>query len=58
MQNVCTGIVSATTAQTWTNLQMQFTLGGISSIYQDFKAAMAVKIGMSNPTKDMMNLLR
>ena len=50
-QNVHTGIVSATAAQTWTNLQMQ-----ISSIYQDFKATMAMKIGMSNPAKNMMSL--
>ena len=44
------------TALTWTNLQMQFVSGGISSIYQDFKATMAMKIGTSNPAKDMMNL--
>ena len=51
-----TSIVSATAAQTWTNLQMQFISGGISSIYQDFKATMAMKIGTSNPAKDMMSL--
>ena len=55
-QNVCTGIVGATAAQTWTNLQTQFTSGGLSSIYQDFKATMAMKIGMSNPAKNMMSL--
>ena len=53
---MCTGIVSATAAQTWTNLQMQFTSGGISSIYQDFKAVMAMKIRTSNPAKDMTSL--
>ena len=52
-QNVHTGIISATAAQTWTNLQMQFASGDISLIYQDFKAAMAMKIGTSNPAKDM-----
>ena len=51
-----TWIVSATAAQTWTNLQMQFASGGISSIYQDFKAAMAMKIETSNPAKDMTSL--
>ena len=56
VQNMCTGIVGATAATTWANLQTQFASGGISSIYQDFKAAMAVKIGMSNPAKDMMTL--
>ena len=56
VQNVCTSIVDATGALTWTNLQMQFISGGISSIYQDFKATMAMKIGTSNPAKDMMSL--
>ena len=55
-QNVCTGIVSATAALTWTNLQMQFASGGISLIYQDFKAVMTMKIGISNPAKDMTSL--
>ena len=53
MQNVHTSIVSATAATTWANLQTQFASEGISSIYQDFRAAMAVKIGTSNPAKDM-----
>ena len=53
---MCTIIVGVTAAATWTNLQMQFASEGISSIYQDFKAAMAVKIGMSNPAKDMTNI--
>ena len=35
---------------------MQTASGGISSIYQDFKAAMAMKIGTSNPAKDMKTL--
>ena len=56
VQNVHTNIVGATTATTWANLQVQFTSGGISSIYQDFKAAMAMKIGTSNPAKDMTTL--
>ena len=55
-RNVHTGIVGATAAQTWTNLQTQFVSGGIFSIYQDFKSAMAMKIGMSNPAKDMTSL--
>ena len=49
-------IIGATAAQTWTNLQTQFMSGGISSIYQDFKAAIAMKIGTSNPAKDMTSL--
>ena len=53
---VCLTLVGATAAMTWTNLQMQFVSGGISSIYQDFKAAMAMKIGTSNSAKNMMNL--
>ena len=55
-QNVHTIIVSATAATTWTNLQTQFASGGVSSIYQGFKAVMAMKIRMSNPAKDMTTL--
>ena len=49
-------IIGATAAQTWTNPQTQFMSGGISSIYQNFKATMAMKIGTSNPAKDMTTL--
>ena len=56
VKNVCNGIVGMIAVTTQTNLQTQFVSEGLSSIYQDFKAAMAVKIAMSNPVKDMTNL--
>jgi hypothetical protein len=51
-----TGMVGATAALTWTNLNTQFARTGVSAVYQDFKAAMRVKIGTGNPAKDITQL--
>ena len=54
--NMCTGMVGATSALTWTALQMTFACTGVSAVYQDFKAAIRTKVGISNPEKDIMKL--
>ena len=51
-----TGMVAATSAATWTALTTAFTHTGVSAVYQDFKAAMRVRIGTSNPAKDITRL--
>ena len=49
-------MVGATSAATWTALNNQFTRTGVSAVYQDFKAATKVKIGLNNPAKDITRL--
>lgn len=51
-----TGMVAATSAATWTALTTAFARTGVSAVYQDFKAAMQVKIGTNNPAKDITRL--
>ena len=51
-----TGMVGTTSAATWTALNNQFARTGVSAVYQDFKAAMKVKIGLNNPVKDITPL--
>ena len=51
-----TGMVAATSAATWTALNATFAHTGVSAVYQDFKAAMRVKISMNNPAKDITRL--
>ena len=51
-----TGMVAATLALTWTALNTVFACTGVSAVYQDFKAAMRVKIGTNNPAKDITRL--
>ena len=47
--NMRTGMVGATSALTWTALQTTFARTGVSAVYQDFKAAIRMKVGASNP---------
>ena len=54
--NLRTGIVGATSHATWTNLNNTFAQTGVAAVYQDFKAAMRIKIGTSNPAKDITKL--
>ena len=41
---------------TWTALQTTFTCTGVSAVYQDFKAAIRMKVGTLNPAKDITKL--
>ena len=51
-----TGMVAATLVLTWTALQTAFAWTGVSAVYQDFKAAMRVRVGSGNPAKDITRL--
>ena len=54
--NMRTGMVGATSALTWTALQTTFARSSVSAVYQDFKAAIRMKVGTSNPAKDITKL--
>ena len=51
-----TGMVGATSALTWTALQTTFARSSVSAVYQDFKAAIRMKVGASNPAKDITKM--
>ena len=44
---------NVTSAMVWQAITMTWSRTGISAIYQDYKAAIWVRIGMSNPAKDI-----
>jgi hypothetical protein len=49
-------VAKNTSALLWTTITTNFARQGIAGPYQDFRAAMRVKIGTSNPAKDMTRL--
>ena len=54
--NMRTGMVGAMLALIWTALQTTFARLSVSAVYQDFKAAIRMKVGASNPAKDITKL--
>jgi hypothetical protein len=54
--NLRTGVVGNTAATTWTNVNMTWACTGVSAVYQDFKAAMRVRVSRHNPAKDITKL--
>jgi hypothetical protein len=54
--NLRTGVVGATAATTWTNVNTTWACTGVSAVYQDFKAAMRVRVSRGNPAKDITKL--
>ena len=46
-------VASMTSALVWTAITMTWSRIGISTIYQDYKAAIQIRVGMSNPAKDI-----
>ena len=47
---------NTTSALVWTAITTTWSWTGISAIYQDYKAAIQIRVGMSNPTKDITHL--
>ena len=47
---------NTTSALVWTTITMTWSHTGISAIYQDYKAAIRIRVGMSNPAKDITRL--
>ena len=47
---------NTTSALVWTAITMTWSRTGISAIYQDYKAAIHIRVGMSNPAKDITRL--
>ena len=54
--NLHAGVVGATVAATWTSVSNTWARTSVASVYQDFKAAMRVRVGTSNPAKDITKL--
>ena len=48
-------LMAANTTSTlvWTAITTTWSQTGISAIYQDYKAAIRIRVGMSNPAKDI-----
>ena len=44
---------NTTSALVWTAITMTWSHTGISAIYQEYKAAIRIRVGMSNPAKDI-----
>ena len=51
-------LMAANTTSTlvWTAITTTWSCTGISVIYQDYKAAIRIRVGMSNPVKDITHL--
>ena len=47
---------NTTSALVWTAITTTWSRTGISAIYQDYKAAIRIRVGMSNPAKDITRL--
>ena len=47
---------NTTSALVWTPITTTWSCTGISAIYQDYKAAIGIRVGMSNPAKDITRL--
>ena len=54
--NLRAGQVDTTVAQTWTNVTTNFGRTSVAAIYQDFKAAMRMRVGTGNPARDITKL--
>lgn len=54
--NLRTGVLANSAAGIWTNLNNTFARTGVAAVYQDFKAALRVKVGTYNPAKDITKL--
>ena len=54
--HMCATVLTVTnvmSAMVWMAITTTLSRTGISAIYQDYKAAIWVRIGMSNPAKDI-----
>ena len=47
---------NTTSALVWTAITTTWSHTGISAIHQDYKAAIRIRVGMSNPAKDITRL--
>ena len=47
---------NVTSAMVWTAITTTWSKTGISAIYQDYKAAIRIRVGTSNPAKDITRL--
>ena len=47
---------NSTSALVWTAITTTWSRTGISAVHQDYKAAIQIRIGTSNPAKDIMRL--
>ena len=47
---------NTTSTLVWTAITTTWSHTGISAIYQDYKAAIRIRVGMSNPAKDITRL--
>ena len=47
---------NTTSALVWTAITTTWSRTGISAIYQDYKATIRIRVGMSNPAKDITRL--
>ena len=47
---------NTSSALVWTVITTTWSWTGISAIYQDYKAAIRIRVGMSNPAKDITRL--
>ena len=53
MQAAVLTAANTTSALVWTAITTTWSQTGISAIYQDYKAVIRIRIGMSNPAKDI-----
>ena len=53
MQAAVLMAANTTSALVWTAITMTWSRTGISAIYQDCKATIRIRVGMSNPAKDI-----
>ena len=56
MQAAILTAANITSALVWTAITTTWSQTGISAIYQDYKAAIRIRVGMSNPAKDITSL--
>ena len=53
MQAAILTAANTTSALVWMAITTMWSWTGISAIYQDYKAVMRIRVGMSNPAKDI-----
>ena len=53
MQTAVLTAANTTSTLVWTAITTMWSRTGISAIYQDYKAAIQIRVGMSNPAKDI-----
>ena len=56
MQAAMRMAANTTSALVWTAITTTWSWNGISAIYQDYKAAIRIRVGMSNLAKDITRL--